>query len=516
MNKHEFFEKFKGTSFSYDDIIFMPQYVDFSLNDIDLSTSLTRGITLNIPLVSSPMDTVTEANLAIAIALQGGIGIIHNNLDPEEQQRQVQKVKRFKNGFVSEPITLDPRSTIADVIKIRREFGYSTIPITENGEHRGKLLGMITKYDYSTFTKDHLHKKVYERMVPIENIVVATIDELTKNGEFDLSLANEKLLDSHKSCLPITDNSGCLLYLITRSDLDKHQNFPNAALDKSQALLVGAAVETWPKKAEARIELLQNIADVILFDTSQGYSSFEIELIRWAKKKYPHLQIIGGNVVTGEACLALIEAGADSIRIGMGSGSICTTQEVGGIGRAQATAVYECAKICRENNVPIIADGGITKSSDIIKALALGANTVMLGSLLACTTEAPGKSQIKDGIRLKEYRGMGSLKAMERGSSVRYELNDSLIRVPEGVSGMVPSRGSISEWVPCLFQGVKQGIHKLGAQSMVSLHQSNLQVEKRTESAKREGQVHNLFEVEVEKISVNQQEKQENQTYAKL
>lgn len=515
MKIHDFFKTFAGTSLTYDDLIFLPQYVNFSLEEIDLSTQLTRNIRLNIPLVSSPMDTVTESHLAIAIALQGGIGIIHYNMSPEEQLAQVQQVKRFKNGFVSDPITLPPTATIRDVVKIRKEKGYSTIPITENGDSRGRLIGLITKYDYSTFSTAYLDKTVRERMIPEEKLTIATFDELCEHGVFDLTQANERLLDSHSPVLPIVDNAGCLLSLITRSDLDKHQNFPKAALDNSKALIVGAAVETWAKKAEQRIHLLKDVADVIVFDTSQGYTQYEIELIKWTKKNYPHLQVIGGNVVTKDACQALIDAGVDGIRIGMGSGSICTTQEVGGIGRGQATAVYECARICREKNIPIIADGGITKSSDIVKALALGASTVMAGSLLACTDEAPGRSQIKDGIRLKEYRGMGSCKAMERGSSYRYGTEKSTIRVPEGVSGMVPSRGSIAEWAPCLMQGVKQGFHKLGHCAIKKLHEklsdNILELERRSEGAKIEGQTHSLFEVSVENLSTNY--RSEHQSY---
>jgi IMP dehydrogenase len=504
MKIHDFFRTFGGTSLTYDDLIFFPSYVDFSLDDVSLNTRLTRGIQLNIPLVSSPMDTVTESHLAIALALQGGIGMIHYNMSPEEQLLHVQKVKRFKNGFVSDPITLPPSATIRDVVRIRKEKGYSTIPITDNGESRGRLVGMITKYDYSTFSSDHLDKTVRERMVTTDKLALATFEDLCENGAFDLNKANLRLLESHSAALPIIDKEGCLLSLITRSDVDKRQNFPNAALDQSNALLVGAAVETWAVKAEKRIHLLKDVVDVIVFDTSQGHSKYEIELIKWTKNHYPRLQVIGGNVVTKEGCQALIKAGVDGIRIGMGSGSICTTQEVGGIGRGQATAVYECAKICREADIPIIADGGITKSSDIVKALALGANTVMAGSLLASTDEAPGRSQIKDGIRLKEYRGMGSCKAMEKGSSIRYGIENSALRVPEGVSGMVTSKGSISEWVPCLMQGVRQGFHKLGYISIEHLHEHGeknlVDVERRSESAKREGNVHSLYEISAEKI----------------
>lgn len=498
MKIDQFFELFKGTSLTYDDLILLPQYVDFSIQEVDLSTQLTKEISLNIPIVSSPMDTVTESELAIAVALQGGIGMIHYNMSPEEQRNEALKVKRFKNGFVSEPITLPPDATINDVMRIRQEQGYSTIPITDDGSPRGRLLGMISKYDYSSLTPDYQKNKVKERMVPVGQLPCTTFKELCdENGVFDLYHANEKLLEAHSAALPIIDEKGCLLYLITRSDVDKHQNFPNAALDSHNSLLVGAAIETWKGKAEARIETLSEVVDVIVFDTSQGYTRYEIELIEWTKQHHPHLQVIGGNVVTPDACRALIKAGADAIRIGMGSGSICTTQEVGGIGRGQATAVYTCAEACSQHGVPVIADGGISKSSDIVKALALGAGTVMLGSLLASTEEAPGRSQIKDGIRLKEYRGMGSSQAMDKGSSVRYGTQHSQIRIPEGVAGMVPSRGSISEWVPCLLQGVKQGFHKLGFSSLSTIR-GQIELEKRSEEAKREGQVHNLYEFSLE------------------
>lgn len=502
MQIHDFFNTFKGQSLTYDDLIFLPQYVDFGVGDVSLGTQLSRNIRLNIPVVSSPMDTVTEADLAIAVALQGGIGIIHYNMSPQEQLVQLQKVKRFKNGFVSDPITLGPDATIRDVVDIRMNRGYSTIPITENGSRHGKLLGLITKFDYSKFLENYLGMSVKDRMVPVERLAVGKFEELSEGGVFNLNRANQLLLDSHGPALPVVDQKGCLRALITRSDLEKHQNYPKAALDRNQGLLTGAAVETWKEKAEERVAVIADYADVIVFDTSQGYTQYEIELIQWVKNEYPDVDVIGGNVVTADACEALIRAGADGIRIGMGSGSICTTQEVGGIGRGQATAVYECANVCREAGVPIIADGGITKSSDIVKALALGANSVMLGSLLACTWEAPGENQIVDGIRLKEYRGMGSSKSMEKGSSVRYGTQQSAIRVPEGVSGMVPSRGSVAEWLPCLLQGVKQGFHKLGFASIDGLqkriNENGVLVEKRSEGAKREGHVHSLYEVSMD------------------
>ena len=368
MKLDDFFERFSGHSLTYEDLILLPQYVDFGLDDVDLSTQLTRHLKLHIPVLSSPMDTVTEANLAIAMALQGGVGVIHYNMTPEMQFRHIQKVKRFKNGFVSDPITLPPSATIRELIDIRREWGYSAIPITQDGKSNGRLIGMITKYDYSTFSADNLDDPIFKRMIPLENLPIVTFEDLCIDHCFDLKLANACLLENHMAALPIVDQNGFLKHLITRSDLEKHQNYPQASLDKLQGLLVGAAVESWEKKALERLELIKDLVDFIVIDTSQGFTKFEIDLIRTIKSKYPGLQVVGGNVVSKEACEALIEAGVDAIRVGMGSGSICTTQVVGGVGRGQATALYECARACRPYGIPIIADGGITKSSDIVKA----------------------------------------------------------------------------------------------------------------------------------------------------
>ncbi len=504
MHIDDFFEQHAGQSLSYDDLILLPGFVDFSIDAVDLTSRLTREISLNIPIVSSPMDTVSEADLAIALALQGGMGFLHYNMSPEDQGKQAVRVKRYQNGVIFEPITLPPTATIEEVITIRREQGYSTIPITHDGSPHGRFLGLITKYDYSTFTPAYKGQTVADRMMSAEHVTTANFEELVDaGGELDLVQANERLLDSHSAALPIVERSGVLRYLITRSDLDKHEQYPNAAVDRSQGLLVGAAVETWSEKAHERLEILGDTVDVIVFDTSQGHTSYALDLIRWAKRHYPELQVMGGNVVTEDACEALISAGADAIRVGMGSGSICTTQEVGGIGRGQATAVYACVRACARAGVPVVADGGIAKSADIVKALSLGAGTVMLGSLLACTDEAPGRYQIKDGIRLKRYRGMGSVAAMAEGSASRYGLQQSL-RVPEGVEGTVPSRGRVAEWIPCLLQGVRQGLHKLGHRSLEQLYDrvknGTVQVEKRSEAAKAEGRVHDLYSVGTERV----------------
>ncbi len=351
-------------------------------------------------------------------------------------------------------------------------------------------------------------------MIPVDKLTVATFEDLSVHGVLDIKQANARLVDSHSAGLPIVDREGNLIYFITRSDLEKYQSCPNATSDSSKRLKVGAAVETWHERAYERLEEIGGDVDVIVFDTSQGYTSYEIDLIKWVKKHCPDLQVIGGNVVTADACQALIEAGADGIRVGMGSGSICTTQDVGGVGRGQASAVYECSQYCMKYGIPVIADGGISKSADIIKALCLGASAVMLGSLLACTDEAPGQTQIKNGIKIKEYRGMGSLRSMARGSSARYGIQKSSLKVPEGVEGMVPTRGSIIEWIPCLMQGVRQGLHKLGLQGLEDIaqkiNQNKIELERRSEGAKREGSIHNLYEVQIDQyeqktVSSNEQ-----------
>lgn len=496
MHIHDFFTKFDGESLTYSDLILLPQFVDFPLEEVSLQGRLTKEISLHFPVVSSPMDTVTEAEMAIAMALEGGMGILHFNMPPEMQREQARKVKLYKNGFVSDPVALAPQAKLSEAVSIRREQGFSTIPITEDGTSHGKLLGMLSKYDYSSFRKEVLEDVVTTRMTPFEKLAVASFEELTNRGNFDLAEANRRLLESHSGALPIVDEKGRLHYLVTRSDLEKHQNFPKSSKGSKKGLLVGAAIETYPDKAKARIEMLEDLVDVILFDTSQGYTPFELELITWTKKNYPHLQVIGGSAVTREACLALCDAGADALRVGMGCGSICTTQSVGGVGRGQGTAVYQCAQAAKEYGVPIIADGGITSSSDIVKALCLGAQTVMMGSLLAGTTESPGKTQVKNGMLFKEYRGMGSLDAMEMGGKYRYGMDQSEVRVAEGVTGGVPSRGSIHSWLPILMQGVRQGLHKLGYRNLdvltTCIRDNKVYLEKRSEGSKVEGGVHSL------------------------
>jgi IMP dehydrogenase len=501
MRLADLFDKLAGYGLTYDDLLFLPSYVDFSPGDVDLRTPLTRGLELKIPVVSSPMDTVTNARLAIALALQGGLGILHYNYPTIERQVEaVTKVKRFKNGLVVHPVTLSPQDPIDEAVRIRDEMGYSTIPITADGTTHGLVVGLLTQSDYSRSV--HSGLKIAERMVPLDRLALTTSSSIfsPRTRDLDLARANHLLLESHQTALLITDDDGHLEYLVTRSDLEKRESFPNAAIDpRTQSLRVGAAVETFPETAHQRLEALVKAGiDVVVFDTSQGYSKFEIELVRYAKQTYPDLQVIAGNVVTAEGARALIDAGADAIRVGMGSGSICTTQEVGHVGRAQGTAVFHVAQEAKTAGVPVVADGGISRTGHIVAAMGCGASTVMMGSMLACTEEAPGDVEYEaGGVRMKAYRGMGSMDAMKEGSAVRYSLQKQSVRVPEGVSARVIVRGPIAQWVPYLLAGVRQGMQKLGVRGVTELHRKidsgEVGVEMRTAASRQEGAVHDVY-----------------------
>ena len=467
-------------SFSYDDLIVLPGYIDFALTDVDLSSQLTRGIRLRTPVVSSPMDTVTEYKMAIAMALVGGIGIVHHNNTPEEQAAHVHKVKRFRNGFIDNPVVLSPDDKVEDVYKIKERQGFSSVPITTDGRLYSKLIGIVTNRDIE-FVDDRqtLLRDVY------------TADPLTAKQGTTLEDAYTMLRKSKKGKLPIVDEEGNLISMIVRTDLKKKRDFPNATKDENGHLRVGAAVSTRPEDRE-RIDILVDAGvDVIVLDSSQGNSCYQIEMLKWIKHKYPDLQVIGGNVVSPKQAVHLVGAGVDGLRVGMGIGSICTTQEVTACGRGQAKAVYA---VSHAYNVPIIADGGISTPAHMIKALALGASAVMFGSLLAGTDESPGEWIYKDGLRLKEYRGMGSIEAMEKGDSSkkRYFGEGQAMKVAQGVSGTVASRGSVYEFISYLCQAVKHGFQDIGARSVTHIHKDPPMFEFRTPSSKAEGDVHHL------------------------
>ncbi|KAI0565472.1 Inosine-5'-monophosphate dehydrogenase [Gracilaria domingensis] len=476
--------------YTYGDFVMLPGHIYFGVEDVSLKSRITRNTHLQLPLVSSPMDTVTESEMAINMALQGGIGIIHYNNSIREQKREVDRVKRYENGFITDPKTLSPTHTVRDALDIKNRYGFMGIPITESGGMNSKLVGIVTNRDVE-FVRD--------KNTPLGDIMVTELQTATEGCS--LELAYSILKESKKGKLPIVNECFELVGLVARTDILKNRDFPESSKDKTgKRLLCGASIGTRQEDRERLEALVEVGVDVIMLDSSQGDSVFQLDMLKYIKNKYPNLEVVAGNVVTQNQAYHLIKAGADGIRIGMGSGSICTTQEVMACGRAQATAVYRVSKLAREFNIPCIADGGISSSGHIIKGLACGASSVMMGGMLAGTEESPGEYFYKDGVRLKKYRGMGSADAMRKGSSVRYFSEDDRIRVAQGVSGAVADKGSVKRFLPYLRMGVKHGFQDLGVRSITELHNQmydgTLRFQLRTPAAQLEGNVHSLFTYE--------------------
>jgi IMP dehydrogenase len=475
-----------GQGVAYNDFIILPGYIDFGPDEVDFTTRLTRGLTIKRPLVSSPMDTVTESETAIALALHGGIGIIHYNNTVEEQAEEVRRVKRFENGFITDPVVLTPEHRISDVDAIRERYGFSGVPLTRSGELGSELLGIVTDRDID-FEPD--------RSLPLRQVM--TTELVTAPQGITLDEANELLRRSKKGKLPIVDQEGNLTALMSRNDLLTNREYPHASKDGRKQLMVGAAVST--READRRrVEALAAAGlDVVVVDAAQGNSSFQAEMIGWIKEHFPDLQVIAGNVVTEEQSDALMDAGADALRVGMGPGSICTTQTTMAVGRAQATAVFRCARRAAEKGLPVIADGGITGAGHIAKALALGASTAMMGSLFAGTREAPGEYFYDEGVRLKRYRGMASPEAMEHGGDKRYFADESQIKVAQGVSGTVVDKGSLYDYLPYMIRSLAHSFQDMGVSSVARLHEMSasgeLRFELRSITAQVEGGVHDMY-----------------------
>ena len=454
--------KFLFEALTYDDVLLVPAYSEVLPRETSTSTHLTGNIALNIPILSAAMDTVTESALAIAMALEGGIGFIHKNMSIESQADQVRKVKRSQSGLILDPVTLQVNSTVRDAEKIMREFKIGGIPVVDGN---GKLVGIITNRDLR-FQKD--------MSVPIAKIMTKE-NLITAPEGITLQQAEILLQDYKIEKLPIVNKKGKLTGLVTYKDILKKKNKPNACQDKFGRLRVGAAVGVTPDVLD-RITALKNAGvDVISIDTAHGHSKGVMDAAKLVKKKFPELELVVGNIATGAAAKALVKAGADAIKVGVGPGSICTTRVVAGVGLPQLSAVYEAASAIKGSGVKVIADGGIRFSGDIVKALAAGADTIMIGSLLAGTDEAPGEMIIYEGRKFKSYRGMGSIEAMDDGSKDRYfqDAEDDIKKlVPEGISGRVPFKGLVSEVLYQLVGGLKAGMGYCGAKNIEKLKQA--------------------------------------------
>ncbi|MCI8635175.1 MAG: IMP dehydrogenase [Eubacterium sp.] len=450
--------KIIGEGITFDDVLLVPQYSEVTPNMIDLTTRLTNTITLNIPMMSASMDTVTEHRMAIAMARQGGIGIIHKNMSIEEQADEVDKVKRSENGVITDPFSLTPEHTLQDAEDLMQKFRISGVPIVEKGSR--KLVGIITNRDLK-FETD-FSKEIRSSMTS-ENLITAPTG-------ISLEEAKQILAKARKEKLPLVDSNYNLKGLITIKDIEKQIRYPLSAKDALGRLLCGAGVGITHNMMERIDELIKAHVDVVVLDSAHGHSKNIIEAVRHVKEKYPDLQVIAGNIATGAATRALIEAGANAVKVGIGPGSICTTRVVAGIGVPQMTAIMECYEAAKESDIPIIADGGIKYSGDMTKALAAGADVCMMGSMFAGCDEAPGTFELYQGRKYKVYRGMGSIAAMENGSKDRYFQEDSKKLVPEGVEGRVAYKGSVEDTIFQLIGGIRSGMGYCGCPNITELH----------------------------------------------
>lgn len=470
--------KFQKEGLTFDDVLLVPAKSEVLPRDVSVKTKLTETLQLNIPIISAGMDTVTEAKMAIAIAREGGLGIIHKNMSLEEQAEQVDRVKRSESGVITNPFFLTPDRQVFDAEHLMGKYRISGVPIVDEDQ---KLVGILTNRDlrfiedYSTLIDDVMTK---------ENLVTAPVGTTLKEAE--------EILQKHKiEKLPLVDESGTLKGLITIKDIEKVIEFPNSAKDSQGRLIVGAAVGVSADTDVRVAALVEAGVDVIVIDTAHGHSKGVLEKVKAIREQYPDLTIIAGNVATAEATRDLIEAGANVVKVGIGPGSICTTRIVAGIGVPQITAVYDCANEARKHGVPIIADGGIKYSGDIVKALAAGGHAVMLGSLLAGVSESPGEREIFQGRQFKVYRGMGSLGAMEKGSKDRYFQENNQKLVPEGIEGRIPYKGPLHDTIHQLVGGIRAGMGYCGTKTIDELRE-NTQFIRITGAGLRESHPHDV------------------------
>ncbi|MBS5271576.1 MAG: IMP dehydrogenase [Veillonella sp.] len=445
-------DKFGLRGLTFDDVLLVPAASDVLPHEVDITTNLTRDIKLNIPMISSGMDTVTESRMAIAMAREGGMGVIHKNMSIEEQAHEVDKVKRSEHGIIVDPIYLSPQNLLADAEELRRKYAISGVPVTVDG----KLVGIITNRDMRF--ENELNKPIGEVMTK-ENLVTAPVGTSLEEAK--------AILRRHRiEKLPLVDDNGYLKGLITIKDIEKATKYPNSAKDSSGRLLVGAAVGVSKDLYDRMEALVAAKADVIIVDTAHGHSAGVLRTLKEIKKTFPFMPVIAGNVATAAGTEALIEAGADAVKVGIGPGSICTTRVIAGIGVPQITAVYECASVGRRYNIPIIADGGIKYSGDIAKAIAAGGNVVMMGNILAGTDESPGETVIYQGRSYKVYRGMGSLGAMKLGSKDRYFQSEAKKLVPEGIEGRVPYKGMLADTIFQMVGGLRASMGYCGCHNI--------------------------------------------------
>lgn len=473
-------DKIEREGLTFDDVLLIPGKSDVLPHDVDTSTQLTKNIRLNIPLVSAAMDTVTEARLAVALAQEGGIGVIHKNLTVEDQAAEVEKVKRSESGMIVDPVTLNPDALIQEALEIMQKYRISGVPIVDE---QMRLVGILTNRDLR-FEKN-VSRKVKDVMTR-KGLVTAPLG-------IQLEEAQEILQEHRIEKLPVVDGRGVLKGLVTVKDIEKKIQYPLACKDDLGRLRVGAAVGVGGDSGDRVAALIEKGVDVVVIDTAHGHSKGVLDAVARCKEKYPSQNIIAGNIATKEAARDLISAGADAIKVGMGPGTICTTRIIAGIGVPQITAIMDCVSVARESGVPVIADGGITQSGEITKAIAAGANVVMIGYLFAGTDEAPGETVIYQGRTFKVYRGMGSLGAMQRGSKDRYFQSEVEERklVPEGIEGQVPYKGSLSGFIYQLVGGLRSGMGYCGTSTIDALR-SDAKFVRATPAAARESHAHDV------------------------